>query len=229
MNAKKGLKVWIVKEIVGLVLTWLCLFIPAWSIGWVNGWLFFSVVVFSKVLGDWWLLRTQPGMLVQRATGKHEQTKPWDKLLAPLVAGGSLFISIVAGLDEHFAWLGFGFGWLIWVGLGFILLGSLLVFWAMASNPFFDATVSIQTERDHSVAMQGPYAFVRHPGYLGIFFLFLFMPLVLDSVWACIPALTSIIALILRTWLEDRTLKAELPGYAEYARKVKFRLFPNVW
>ena len=229
MNETKGLKVWIIKEIVGLILTWLCLFVPAWKIDWLNGWLFFGVVALTKVLGDWWLLSTQAGMLVQRATGKHEQTKAWDKFLAPLVAMGSLLISIVAGLDEHFAWSGFGVAWTLWVSSGFILLGSLLVFWAMRSNPFFDATVNIQAERGHSVTMQGPYAFVRHPAYLGIFFLFLFMPIILDSVWAFIPTLVSIVALILRTWLEDHTLKAELPGYAAYAQEVTFCLFPNIW
>lgn len=229
MNANKGLRAWIIKEFIGIILTWLCLFVPAWNLTWFNGWMFFAVVVIAKVFGDWWLLRTQPGMLVQRATGKRENTKPWDKILAPLMAGGSLFISIVAGLDHYFGWSSFNISWLLWSGLGFIFLSSLLVFWSMRSNPFFDATVNIQTERDHSVSMQGPYAFIRHPAYLGIFFLFMFMPLVLDSVWATIPAFVCCIALILRTWLEDKTLKAGLPGYETYAGKVKFRLFPNIW
>jgi protein-S-isoprenylcysteine O-methyltransferase Ste14 len=77
--------------------------------------------------------------------------------------------------------------------------------------------------------MQGPYRLVRHPGYVGMFFMFPSIPLVLDSMIAYIPAAFFVLALWLRTWLEDGTLMKELPGYAGYAQKVKFRMFPNIW
>ncbi len=99
----------------------------------------------------------------------------------------------------------------------------------MGVNPFFEKTVRIQTERGHRVIDTGPYRFVRHPGYLGFCGWMLSTPLLLGSWWAFVPALLSILALVIRTTLEDRTLHNELTGYREYARRVHYRLIPRVW
>ncbi len=90
-------------------------------------------------------------------------------------------------------------------------------------------SVRIQTERGHQVVDTGPYAFVRHPFYVASFPLFVGMPLALGSYWALIPAAVTGIALVMRTALEDRTLQNELPGYKEYASRVRYRLIPGVW
>lgn len=224
---EKGIKMWLVREIAGLIFSGLALFLPAWTLNWFEGWLFMGVLVIIKVLGDAWIYKSQPGLLIKRASHSRQSTKTWDKVLAPLVALSSLGISVVAGFDKRLGWSSFEQSWVIWVGLGFLVLSSVLIFWAMRSNAFFDGTVNIQ--EDHQVAGQGPYQFVRHPGYLGIFFMCLCIPLALDSMVAYIPAVFFVLVLFLRTWLEDRTLKKELPGYAGYAQKVKFRLFPNIW
>ena len=223
----KGLKAWLIKEIMGPVMIGLVIFLCAGTIKWIHGWIFLGGIVLIKVLGDPWLLRTQKELLIKRTSSKGKANKPWDMILAPLVAFSSLGISVVAALDERFGWSSFERPWVIWVGLGLLLIGSLFIFWAMASNSFFDGTVNIQ--EGHTVATQGPYRFIRHPGYLGMFFMFLSIPLVLDSMVAYIPAVFFVLVLFLRTWLEDGTLTKELPGYAEYAREVKFRMFPNIW
>ena len=75
----------------------------------------------------------------------------------------------------------------------------------------------------------GPYAYMRHPGYVGFSGWILSTPLLLSSPWAFVPALIAVGLLVVRTALEDRTLQAELPGYAEYATRVRFRLIPGVW
>lgn len=186
-----------------------------------------GMLVIIKVLGDAWIYKTQPELLVKRAAHSRQSTKTWDKVLAPLVAMSSLGISVVAGFDQRLGWSSFERPWVIWVGLGFLVLSSGLIFWAMRANAFFDGTVNLQ--QGHRVAMQGPYMVVRHPGYLGIFFMCLSIPLALDSMVAYIPALFFVLVLFLRTWLEDGTLIKELPDYAEYAQKVKFRMFPNIW
>lgn len=227
LNKKKGLRVWLVKEIFGLVLSALVLFLPAGSFKWGHGWMLMGGFVFVKLLGDAWLLRAQPDLLVKRITTRGKANKPWDRLLAPLVAFSSLGISIVAGLDERFGWSSFGQAWALWLGLGLLLLGSLFIFWAMASNPFFDGTVNIQA--GHSVASKGPYGIMRHPGYFGIFLVNLSIPLVLDSEVAYIATGFFIVVLLVRTALEDHTLLNELPGYAAYAEKTRHRLFPNIW
>lgn len=99
----------------------------------------------------------------------------------------------------------------------------------MSVNKFAEMTVRIQTERGHRVVDTGPYAFVRHPFYVATFPLFGGMPLALGSYRALIPAALAGIALVVRTALEDRVLQNELPGYKEYADRVRYRLIPGVW
>jgi protein-S-isoprenylcysteine O-methyltransferase Ste14 len=99
----------------------------------------------------------------------------------------------------------------------------------MASNRFFSSVVRIQADRGHTVATGGPYRFVRHPGYAGFIAGSFGAALLLGSRWALLPALLSAVLLVVRTVLEDRTLRAELPGYAEYAARVRHRLLPHVW
>jgi protein-S-isoprenylcysteine O-methyltransferase Ste14 len=188
---------------------------------------FLGGVTLIKILGDPWLLRTQRELLITRSSSKGKANKSWDMILAPLVALSSLGISVVAGLDERFGWSSFERAWVVWVGLGFLVLSGMMIFWSTRWNASFDGTVNIQ--EGHRVAMQGPYRLVRHPGYVGMFFMFPSIPLVLDSMIAYIPAAFFVLALWLRTLLEDGTLMKELPGYAGYAQKVKFRMFPNIW
>ncbi len=107
--------------------------------------------------------------------------------------------------------------------------GAALFSWSMVVNPFFEKTVRIQTDRGHRVIDTGPYAFVRHPGYLGFVGWTLSAPLLLASAWAFVPAVLSVVGIVVRTALEDRTLQAELPGYPEYAARVRSRLIPGVW
>ncbi|MBE3086692.1 MAG: isoprenylcysteine carboxylmethyltransferase family protein, partial [Bacteroidetes bacterium] len=84
-------------------------------------------------------------------------------------------------------------------------------------------------DRSHQVATSGPYKYVRHPGYVGFIVLNLATPLILGSIWALIPAAILSILFIIRTSLEDRTLRNELEGYKEYAQKVQYRLIPGIW
>ena len=99
----------------------------------------------------------------------------------------------------------------------------------MRSNKFFSSVVRIQKDRGHVVVTSGPYRFVRHPGYTGMSAFTLATPLILNSQWAFVPAVVTAAITGLRTVLEDRTLNHELEGYADYARRVKYRLAPPIW
>jgi protein-S-isoprenylcysteine O-methyltransferase Ste14 len=100
----------------------------------------------------------------------------------------------------------------------------------MLVNPHFEKTVRIQRDRSHKVIDAGPYRIVRHPGYACVIPGFVLCPpLVLGSWWSFVPALAAVIVLVIRTALEDRTLRNELPGYKEYAQRVRYRLLPGVW
>jgi protein-S-isoprenylcysteine O-methyltransferase Ste14 len=99
----------------------------------------------------------------------------------------------------------------------------------MASNKYFSTFIRIQMDRGHTVAIGGPYRYVRHPGYTGYSMSFFAMSLALGSLWAIIPAGLIACLLVVRTVLEDRTLHKELTGYKDYAQRVRYRLLPGIW
>ena len=136
---------------------------------------------------------------------------------------------ILAGLDQRYGWTG-GFPAALQAAAGLLCaLGYALFIWAMASNDFFSQVVRIQSERGHTVAAGGPYRFIRHPAYLGVIFYELFVAVLLASWPALIVGGLNTLLVILRTSLEDHTLQAELDGYGDYARRVRWRLLPGIW
>ncbi len=99
----------------------------------------------------------------------------------------------------------------------------------MLANRFFSSHVRIQTDRGHMVVNQGPYKYVRHPGYAGGLLSWVASPIFFSSYWVIIPTMLAITASVIRTSKEDQTLQEELPGYADYVREVKYRLLPGIW
>jgi len=137
---------------------------------------------------------------------------------------------------NHISWRLSHFGWsspkplsVHLIGMGAVALGFALFMWAMVSNAYFSEVVRIQEDRGHQVATDGPYRFVRHPGYSGAILAFLGTPLLLGSWWALIPTGFGVGGYILRTALEDKTLQLELEGYQAYTEQVHYRLIPGVW
>jgi protein-S-isoprenylcysteine O-methyltransferase Ste14 len=109
------------------------------------------------------------------------------------------------------------------------VLGQLLSSWAVIANKFFSDVIRIQTDRGHTTVSDGPYRFVRHPGYVGMILYSLATPVLLDSPWALIPGGLAVLLIVVRMVVEDRTLLAELDGYQEYAARVHYRLLPGIW
>jgi protein-S-isoprenylcysteine O-methyltransferase Ste14 len=202
-------------------------FLNAPRLGWTLGWIYVGMVAATLTINLVCLLRWNPE-LIQRRLRFGKFTKPWDMLWAVLFALAMIAIFVVAvkeARDEVSREP--GVTWLL--GLAVFTLGWTFVNWSMAVNPFFEKTVRIQTEHGHRVIDTGPYAYLRHPGYVGFTGWILSTPLLLGSTGAFVPALIAVGLLVIRTVLEDRTLHAELPGYAEYATRVRFRLIPGVW
>ena len=136
---------------------------------------------------------------------------------------------IVAGLDHRFNWSS-GFPlWLIAIGFILIAFGYAFSAWALVENRFFSSLVHIQTDRGHVVCDSGPYRFVRHPGYAGNTLALFGIVLALGSVWTLIPAAVASLITVIRTVLEDQALQEELPGYRDYARRVRYRLIPGIY
>lgn len=225
----EGIARWAGQMIGGLVVFGAIPFLAAGRLDWLAGWAYLGMNALTQVLTAIVLLPRRPDVLAERSRVR-EGTKGWDRFLAPaVVIVGALVVLITAGLDARFGWtapVGVGL-WGLALGLAFCC--QMFVLWAMASNPFFATTVRIQDDRGHSVVSGGPYRLVRHPGYLGSVLYNLSIPLALGSIWTFLPALLTIVLLVVRTGLEDITLRAELPGYQNYAAAVRYRLFPGVW
>ena len=136
---------------------------------------------------------------------------------------------IVVGLDQRFGWstiipeIGQYLAALVVAG------GSGLAVWASVVNPYFSAVARIQRDRGQVVVTTGPYRIVRHPSYAGALLASLAIPIMLDAIWALVPALLLVVALIIRTKLEDRMLMEELGGYPAYAAETSYRLILGVW
>jgi protein-S-isoprenylcysteine O-methyltransferase Ste14 len=230
-QARITARTWIQVVIVIFILPAATLFGSAGTLRWPMAWLLLGLMVASFVVSRLIAWRIHPDLLRERGQMMdHDDTAPFDRVLAPLLAlVGPVLIGLVAGFALRFDWLPVFPLWAEWIGVGVYLLGAALGSWALAANRFFSGVVRIQKERGHHVVTSGPYAIVRHPGYLGGCLSTFGMVLMLGSPWVLIPYALQQVVLIVRTAFEDRTLQAELPGYVEYAQQTRFRLFPGIW
>ena len=204
------------------------LFVSAGRWDWLLAWLYLAVIGAGTAFSSAYLLRKTPEVIAYRSRF-GAGTKTWDKIWMGVFAAVVLAAYVVAGLDAgRYGWSAMA-PWLWPLGLALFAAGATLYTWSMGVNPFFEKTVRIQRERGQYVIDSGPYRHVRHPGYVGFFGWILSVPLLLGSWWAFGPAVLAALAVIVRTALEDRVLRAELPGYDAYARRVRFRLIPNIW
>jgi protein-S-isoprenylcysteine O-methyltransferase Ste14 len=197
---------------------------------WWQAWAFALVSILGFIISRALAARSHPDLLAERARFlQHEDAKSWDKVLAPLVGLGGGLVPIVAGVEARMVWppsLGL---WVSVLALCLLIAGYVFSSYALIENRFFSGMVRIQTERNQQVVSTGPYRWVRHPGYAGALLAYLATPLLLDSNWAFLPAIFFAVCTVIRTSLEDRTLQEELPGYREYAQRVRYRLLPGVW
>lgn len=205
-------------------------FLTAGDFGWVRGWAFIGLLTVCQSLSSIYLRAKNPEMLRHRGRA-GPGTKTWDLVCLAGFALCFLGIPVVAALDTvRLGWSPVAPVWVGLIGAALYLLGLVLVTWAMAVNTHFEKTVRIQTDRNHRVIDSGPYAFVRHPGYTGIIFGWIAAtPLILGSRWAFAPAAAAALCLVIRTALEDRTLRNELSGYEEYSTRVRYRLARGIW
>jgi protein-S-isoprenylcysteine O-methyltransferase Ste14 len=210
-----------------LVLTAILL-IAAGRWDWVMGWVYTATYACLAVIGV--LAVPLDPELVEERTQIKEGVKEWDKRIT--VIGSVLYplaILIVAGLDARYGWSPRFPPALQLASLAIAAGGNLMSIWATAVNRFYGRFVRIQRERGHIVISDGPYRYVRHPGYLGQIIFSLASALALGSLWALVPGGLFAVLLIVRTALEDRTLQEELDGYKAYARTVRHRLIPEIW
>jgi len=214
--------------IVTIVIMGVALFGAAGRLDWQLGWWFIAVFVLITIIAIAWIWRLNPDIFVARNRLTRQGSKGWDVVLVGLLLASYLAILVVAGLDARFGWSSTPI-WAVVLSYVLLALGYWGSGWAEAVNRHFEPTVRIQSDRGHQVITTGPYAYVRHPGYISANLLTIGIALALGSLWALLPVLIGIVLLAIRTSLEDATLQRELPGYADFARTTRFKWVPGVW
>jgi protein-S-isoprenylcysteine O-methyltransferase Ste14 len=213
-----------VQSAIFLVLVAVALFGSAGTLAIAGFWVYLAIYVAILVPSLLWL---DPGLF-------RERMRPGGKrppLALRLFTIVMVLHWVVAGLDRgRFHWSDNVPPWLQAAGLIAVAAGYGLCFWAMAENRFFSSVIRIQSERGHTVVTTGPYAFIRHPGYVAGILIILASGIALGSWLATVLLVVlSLPFLLYRAITEDRVLLAELPGYREYANRVRWRLLPGIW
>ncbi len=194
---------------------------------WINGWVYLGFTVGYLVAYTLLLVRINPKLLNERGKFLKEGTKPFDKVFAVVYLPLSYAILIISGLDAvRYGWSALPV-WISLLGVALTVPAYYVSLSAMAANSYFECTARIQ--EGQQVCTSGPYRIIRHPGYAAGVVSVLAVPLILGSAWGLLPSVILAAILVIRTGLEDRTLKRELPGYSEYTRLVRYRLLPLVW
>jgi protein-S-isoprenylcysteine O-methyltransferase Ste14 len=213
----------------GLLALFACiLFAAAGRTDWLRGWCYVLAVLLLELLALSILAVRAPETLNRRGR-IGSGVEPFERGFVVGWLALSLATPLVAGLDAgRFRWSALPAA-LSWLGLVVLAGASLFADWAMVENEYFEQFVRIQEDRGHRVVTTGPYRLVRHPGYLAAILGALATPLVLGSAWTFVPAGLVALLFLVRTRLEDQTLRRELRGYEEYTRRTRFRLLPLVW
>jgi protein-S-isoprenylcysteine O-methyltransferase Ste14 len=217
-----------IRSFISIIAIGVAIFALAGRLDYWQGWLFFStLLIFMTGFGVFF---TKKQDLMQERVRPGPGVKWWDKIFLAIHVPLSFSVSLLAALDAG------RFHWspplpivLYPVTFVLILAGGCIICWAMWTNNFFSSGVRIQTDRGHYVVTEGPYHYVRHPGYVGVIIFMPALALLLGSIYALIPAAIDIFLLIIRTYLEDLTLQKELHGYTDYTKQVRFRLIPCIW
>ncbi len=210
------------------------LLIGATIFGLAGRWNLWNVWVYLAIFATWIVWRFLPfyrknpeEFNVRKEPAKRGRFGFTYTFIAPLVA--LVLHWGIVGLDQRFHWSDIFPPAGIAAGLVMAAAGIGLFSWAVTANPFYTSEVRIQAERGQRVISAGPYAIVRHPGYAGIILLSLASGVALNSLLSIVPVLFEAARLVYRMLVEDRMLRDELAGYAEYAAKVCYRLIPGVW
>jgi protein-S-isoprenylcysteine O-methyltransferase Ste14 len=220
----------VVQTILWLAITGVLLFAAAGTLRWPEAWVYLGLWLTGAAVSGSLLAQKNPDILKERMRSPMQsQQKRWDKPLLMAIFGGWAALQIVAGLDAvRYRWSHMPL-WLEIAGALAVVLGIYVFHIVMLENSYASPVVKVDAERGHCVVSSGPYAWVRHPMYAGAILYFLGTALLLGSWYAFAIGIVLIVIIALRAVWEEETLRAELPGYADYASRVKYRLVPGVW
>jgi protein-S-isoprenylcysteine O-methyltransferase Ste14 len=200
---------------------------PAWTLGYWQAWVYLFLFATSSALITAYLWKKDPQLLQRRINGgpgaEREKSQKLIQLLASIAFIGAM---ILPSLDHRFSWSAVPLPSVV-LGDVLTMLGFLIVFRVFKENTFTAATIEVAP--DQRVISTGPYAIVRHPMYSGALVMLVGTPLALGSWWGLLMSVLMILAIAWRALDEERFLLKNLPGYAEYCQRVRYRLVPFVW
>ena len=214
----------LVKFFLGVILLGTLVFLPAWSLHYWQGWLLMGILFVPMFVAGLVMLKKNPDLLRKRLNAKEQEAE--QKAVVKL--SGLLFIIafVVAGLNWRFGWWLLP-DWVVWVAAGLFLASYILYAEVLRENTYLSRTIEVQ--ENQKVIDTGLYGIVRHPMYMPTTVLFLSMPLVLASPISFFVMLGYIPVIARRIKNEEKVLEDGLEGYAEYKKKVKYRILPFIW
>ena len=203
-----------------LLLFAILVFAPAGTLDWPEGWLLLGLYIACSIVVGAWMLENDPAWLVERLS--LEKGEFWDMVLLLLIGACFIAVFVISGL--YHAQLPSGAEALGFFGM---VLAFAFVFSVLKVNPYI--TRMVKVSKGQKVISTGPYSVVRHPMYAGAIVFYLSIPIALGSLYALAPALCGAALFVLRTYMEDKTLRKRLKGYEEYCNRTRYRLIPYVW
>lgn len=221
---KELLKEAITKIVVGIILIGLLLFIPAGTLSWLYGWIFMGVLFVPMLIAGIVMYFKAPDLLESRLRAKETQSE--QKQVIGFSGIMFLLVFILAGLNYRFKWIILP-KIAVYIGIAIFLLSYALFGEVLRENRYLSRVIEVQ--KNQKVVDSGLYGIVRHPMYFATLFLFLSMPLVLNSLPSFIVMLSYIPIIVKRIRNEEEVLEKELSGYKEYKRKVRYRLIPFIY
>jgi protein-S-isoprenylcysteine O-methyltransferase Ste14 len=213
--------------VVGVAILGLLLFLPAGAFNYWQAWVLIAVFVPGSIATGIYLSLHDPVLLERRKqAGPWAESRPAQKIAISVLILGFLGVFVVSALDHRFGWSAVPAPVAL-VGSALAAIGLYITFLVVKENSF--SAANIKVFKDQKVISTGPYAVVRHPMYSGTLLLALASPMALGSWWGFMPVLLVIPMFVWRIFDEEKLLNAELTGYSDYTKRVRYRLLPLAW
>ena len=208
----------------GIIFMGLMLFLPAGSLNFWQAWVFMAVLFTPVIFVVSYFLKNDPALLIRRMRFKEKNSQ--EKLIIKMSKLLFFVGFLIPGFDYRYGWSNVP-AWLVIISDIIIFLGYAIVFFVFRENSYTSRIIEVQ--KGQKIITTGPYSIVRHPMYVGVILMYLFMPLALGSYYALIFFIPVIAVVIARALDEERVLLKGLKGYKAYMKKVRYRLIPGVW
>ena len=214
----------IAKFFMGVLLVGALIFLPAWTLAYMQGWLLMGILFVPMFIAGLVMMAKSPELLRKRLNAKEEQ----GEQKTVIILSGIMFLAafVIAGLNFRFRWIVLPV-WVSYLGAGIFILAYILYAEVLRENAYLSRTIEVQ--EGQKVIDTGLYGIVRHPMYMATLFLFLAMPLVLGSLISFVIMFFYIPIIVKRILNEEKVLEEGLEGYADYKKRIRYRLIPLIW